>query len=202
MSEPVRFSNYGNGPSLHGKLLELISGARRRVWIKVPWWDTSTPARALLDAVVAAKRRGVEVLVLSRPEASNDAVHRELRAAGVKLVAVRYIHEKELIADDEAITYSMNFTGTEIERNENSGNRFTRPEDIEPLEAGFRTLVDNRAAASLGDEQWTGADKIICRRRRILRFSPAHMHWLRRIQPRTMRRARIGKAYLALLVRR
>ncbi|WP_137872704.1 DEAD/DEAH box helicase [Rhodococcus sp. Q] len=161
MSEPVRFSNYGNGPSLHGKLLELISGARRRVWIKVPWWDTSTPARALLDAVVAAKRRGVDVLVLSRPEASNDAVHRELRAARVKLVAVRYIHEKELIADDEAITYSMNFTGTEIERNENSGNRFTRPEDIEPLEAGFRTLVDNRAAASLGDEQWTGADKII-----------------------------------------
>ncbi|WP_137875462.1 DEAD/DEAH box helicase [Rhodococcus sp. Q] len=161
MSEQLRFSNYGNGPSLHGKLLEMISGARHRVWIKIPWWDTSIPARALLDAVIDAKRRGVDVLVLGRPEASNDAVHRELRAAGVELVAVRYIHEKELIADDEAITHSMNFTRTEMERNENSGNRFTRPEEIESLEAGFRMLVDNRAAASLGDEEWTASDKII-----------------------------------------
>lgn len=161
MSEPVQFSNYGSGPSLHGKLLEMIAGARRRVWIKMPWWDTSDPARALLDAVTAAKRRGVDVLIYSRPEASNDAVHRELRAARVNLVAVRYIHEKQLIADDEAITYSMNFTRTEIERNQNSGNPVTRPGEIEALEAGFRTLMDNRAAVSLGDEQWTVANTLI-----------------------------------------
>lgn len=62
---------------LYNALLGMIAGAQRRVWIKIPWWDTSVPARELTDAVIAARRRGAEVLVLCRPEASNDAVLRK-----------------------------------------------------------------------------------------------------------------------------
>ena len=157
----LRVSTYDGGNSLYDMLLELVTGAQRRVWIKTPWWDTSAPARRLTEAVVAAKARGVDVLLLCRPEASNDAVLRELRRAEIRIVAVRYIHEKELIADDVAVTHSMNFTRTEIERNQNSGSVFDTAEEIEDLEAGFRVLLENREAVGVGQEEWTPSSVLI-----------------------------------------
>ncbi|KXP14338.1 hypothetical protein AXK60_20510 [Tsukamurella pseudospumae] len=146
---------------LHPKLVELIDSAQHRVWIKVPWWDTSGVARELLGAVTGAAKRGLDVQVFSRPEASNDAAHRDLRRAGVELVPVRYIHEKELLADAVAITHSMNFTRTEIERNQNSGTLVTDPVGIEAIEAGFRQQLANRQAALVGEEEWTSSEKLI-----------------------------------------
>lgn len=157
----LRVTTYDDGNSLYDTVLELITAAQNRVWIKIPWWDTSPQARRLLDAVIAAKQRGVDVLVLCRPEASNDAVLRKLRRADISLTSVRYIHEKELIADDVAVTHSMNFTRTEIERNQNSGSVFDTPEEIDDLEAGFRTLLDNREAVSVGEEEWTPSSVLI-----------------------------------------
>ncbi len=133
----LRVTTYDGGNSLYDTVLELITAAQRRVWIKIPWWDTSPQARRLLDAVIAAKQRGVDVLVLCRPEASNDAVLRKLRRADISLTSVRYIHEKELIADDIAVTHSMNFTRTEIERNQNSGSVFDTPRGDRRPRSGF-----------------------------------------------------------------
>ena len=94
-----------------------------------------------------AQRRGLDVRVLCRPEASNDAVLRQLRQSGVTIVGVRYIHEKEVLADDVAESHSMNFTDREIERNQNSGFVFDAPDIVGATEAGFLALIENRAAA-------------------------------------------------------
>lgn len=161
MDGQQRFSTYGSGGSLFDQLIEMVTSARCRVWIKVPWWDVSGKARELLDVVTAAGRRGVDVLVLSRPESSNDAAHRELRQAGVRVVAVRYIHEKELVADNVALTHSMNFTRTEIDRNQNSGNLIVDHAAVDELVSGFERLLANRAAAAVGDEEWTPTDRLI-----------------------------------------
>lgn len=127
----------------------------------MPWWDASPLARRLLDSVLAAYRRGVDVRVLCRPESSNDAVLRTLRDVGVPVTAVRYIHEKEVIADDIAITHSMNFTSAEISRNQNSGFVHTDPVVVEAVEHGFLSLLDNASAVAEGEESWTPASALI-----------------------------------------
>ncbi|GEP47213.1 hypothetical protein MSA03_07210 [Microbacterium saccharophilum] len=160
-AEPRRLSNYGDGADLLAALTEALSSARVRLWVKVPWWDVSPLARRLLDGVLAAHRRGVDVRVLCRPEASNDAVMRTLRDAGVSVTAVRYIHEKEIIADELAITHSMNFTSAEISRNQNSGFVHTDPAMIEAVELGFRSLLENASTVAEGEESWTPASALI-----------------------------------------
>ncbi|WP_342001458.1 DEAD/DEAH box helicase [Microbacterium sp. LWH7-1.2] len=159
--EPRRLSNYGEGADLLVALIDAISSARTRVWVKVPWWDASPVARLLLESVLAAHRRGVDVKVLCRPESSNDAIIRELRSADVPIVPVRYIHEKELLADDVAITHSMNFTASETGRNQNSGFLHTDPAMVDAVELGFTSLIDNANAVVHGDEAWTAASTLI-----------------------------------------
>lgn len=160
-TEPRRLSNYGDGADLLVALNDAIARACARLWVKVPWWDASPLARRLLDGVLAAHRRGVEVRVVCRPEASNDAVLRALRDAGVAVTAVRYIHEKEIIADAVAITHSMNFTSAEISRNQNSGFVHTDPAMVEAVEFGFRSLLENASAVAEGEECWTAASALI-----------------------------------------
>lgn len=157
----IKVSNYGVGDDLLETLLKLIATASRRLWIKVAWWDTSPKGRDLVAAVIAARKRGLDVRVLCRPEASNDATLRDLRHAGVAILGVRYIHEKELLADDVAVTHSMNFTSKEIERNQNSGLVFDSADLVSAVENGFLALIANREAASVGDEEWTASTKLI-----------------------------------------
>lgn len=159
--DAAKVSNYGVGDDLLETLLKLMATASRRLWVKVAWWDSSPKGRDLVDAVIAARRRGVDVQVLCRPEASNDAVLRELRQAGIAICGVRYIHEKELLADEVAVTHSMNFTSKEIERNQNSGLVFDSPDLVEAVTNGFLALIENREAANVGDEEWTASSKLI-----------------------------------------
>ncbi|WP_417563410.1 DEAD/DEAH box helicase [Microbacterium sp.] len=160
-AEPRRLSNYGEGSDLLATLIDAIASARSRLWVKVPWWDASPIARRLLEAVLSSKRRGVDVMVLCRPETSNDAVVRELRDAAVTVVPVRYIHEKEVLADQVVVAHSMNFTAAEIGRNQNSGFLHVDPSMVEAVEVGFLTLIENATAAATGDEVWTPAATLI-----------------------------------------
>ena len=160
--EAQRVANYGEGATdLLDTLVELIRKSERRVWIKVPWWDESAGARRLTEAVLAAGTRGVDVVVLCRPEPTNGPAVRRLRAIGATVVGIRYIHEKELLVDDAAVQHSMNFTSKEIERNENSGFVFRSPELVEAVEIGFAQLLANKASAAVGEEAWTSSSKVI-----------------------------------------
>ncbi|MGY2702805.1 DEAD/DEAH box helicase [Nocardioides sp. HB32] len=161
--DAVKVSNYGVGDDLFETLLKVMATSTRRLWIKVAWWDASPKGRQLAEAAIVAQRRGLDVRVLCRPESSNDAVLRQLRQSGVTIVGVRYIHEMEVLADDVAVTHSMNFTDREIERNQNSGLVFDAPDIVGATEAGFLALIENRAAANVGDEEWTPSAKLIPR---------------------------------------
>lgn len=154
-------SNYGEGDDLFETLLKAMASATERLWIKAPWWDASPKGRQLANAAIEAQRRGVDVRLLCRPESSNDAVLRVIRQAGITVVGIRYIHEKEVLADDAAISHSMNFTSKEIDRNQNSGYLFQDSEQVSATERGFLALMENRAAASIGDEEWTASAKLI-----------------------------------------
>ena len=160
--ETQRATTYEDGNAdLFDTLLALIGEAAARLWIKVPWWDESPRARELSDAVVAACDRGVDVTLLCRPEAANDAVLRKLRRAGASIAGIRYIHEKEILADDVAMQHSMNFTRMEIERNQNSGMVIRDPQVVAAVEAGFRALTAAKEAAAQGEEVWTPIGKLI-----------------------------------------
>ena len=159
--EASKVSNYGVGDDLFDTLLKLMHTASRRLWIKVAWWDASAKGRQLADAAISARQRGIDVRVLCRPESSNDAILRDLRRAGIAIVGVRYIHEKEVLADDTAVSHSMNFTNKEIDRNQNSGLVFDSPDVVAATENGFLALIENRDAASVGDEEWSPSSKLI-----------------------------------------
>jgi hypothetical protein len=153
------------GPrSLQDELVGLMSAASQRVWVKVPWWKhRDTPGPALIfQELVAAAGRGCDVRVLLRPEASNSATLAALNKARVAVQALRYLHEKELLADTELLVHSANFTRPELHRNQNAGYRITRPQDIEAAEAAFELFWQAAAGTvAVGEEQWLPASTLL-----------------------------------------
>jgi superfamily II DNA/RNA helicase len=141
-----------------------MSAASQRVWVKVPWWkhrDTPGPAQ-IFQALVAAAGRGCDVRVLLRPEASNSATLAALNKARVAVQALRYLHEKELLADAELLVHSANFTRPELHRNQNAGYRITQSQDIQAAEAAFELFWQAAAGTvAAGKEQWLPAFKLL-----------------------------------------
>jgi cardiolipin synthase A/B len=97
-------------------ILSAIAGARRTLQVKM--FVFSDPA--LIDAVVAAKRRGVGVRVMLNParrsgQHDNRTTRRTLEHAGVDLKdanpAFDLTHEKSMVVDEEtAFVQSLNWT--------------------------------------------------------------------------------------------
>ncbi|MDQ1250245.1 MAG: hypothetical protein QG597_4624 [Actinomycetota bacterium] len=140
-SDDTALESTRDAAPLLAEILSLIAGARRRLWIKVPWWDhTSANGRELGRAVDAACQRGVDVRVIMRNDASSLSTVAALRQRKVPVRCVRYLHEKELIADDAYLMHSMNFTRAETERNSQVGTR---------LDDGIQ------AAADMFERAWT-----------------------------------------------
>jgi phosphatidylserine/phosphatidylglycerophosphate/cardiolipin synthase-like enzyme len=144
----------------------LIGSASRRIWVKVPRWkyrDTPGPAQ-LFKELVAAARRGCDVRVLLRPEASNSLTLAALNRERVSVQALRYLHEKELLADAELLVHSANFTRQELHRNENAGYRITRSEDIQAAEEAFDLFWKAAAGkVAVGEGQWIQASTLLPR---------------------------------------
>lgn len=102
------------------RLVALYEKARRYIYVAV-YGFTYPP---IVKALVAAKRRGVDVRVISDREKLNDPKQRAaletLRLAGIPILVNRHdglMHLKQVVVDDEVNTSgSMNQTG--------SGNRY------------------------------------------------------------------------------
>jgi cardiolipin synthase A/B len=103
-------------------VLDAIHGANRSVRVKM----FAFSHRALLDAVVAAHRRGVDVKVMLNPErrdgeADNDAAREMLQGFGIDVrtsnPAFDITHEKSMVVDDEhAFVESLNWTDDNFTR--------------------------------------------------------------------------------------
>jgi cardiolipin synthase len=96
-------------------LLDAIDGARRSLRVKM--FVFSDPG--LIDAVIAARKRGVDVRIMLNParrsgESENEETRRKLAAAGVSVTdsnpAFELTHEKSMIVDDAtAFVMSLNW---------------------------------------------------------------------------------------------
>ncbi|MDY6810205.1 MAG: DEAD/DEAH box helicase [Actinomycetota bacterium] len=147
--------------ALYRTLRSFVGAAEHRLWIKVPWWDGSPQAGTLLDDTIAAHRRHVDVIVFARPEASNDAVLRRLRSAGVRVVAVRNLHEKVVLADDRVLHPSTNFTRTALAADENPGTVHSASRLVDAFVAGFDLMRDGQDRVTGGEETWTPTATLI-----------------------------------------
>ena len=134
---------------------DLILGARERVWVKVPWWDAAAPAgKALGEALVDARRRGVDVRVIMRNDATGLKIIPRLRKQHIDVRPSRYLHEKELIADHSYLNHSMNFTRMETSRNSQSGVLLTGTAEVNVAAARFLDMWEQLASIERqrGDE--------------------------------------------------
>lgn len=108
-------------------LLGLIDGATRSLYVENEEMDSSD----VTDALVAAARRGVDVLVCMTNSSSWTSAFRELTDAGVHLRvyspdAALYIHAKVLVrdpgsSDQEAFAGSQNFSTESLRYNRELG---------------------------------------------------------------------------------
>jgi cardiolipin synthase len=97
--------------------LGAIAAAKQRIWVETPFLGS----QAMVDALIAAARRGVDVRLLTNGLKTNDAVpganllgagfYAELMRAGVKVYQQEQMtHSKILLADDTATIGSFNLT--------------------------------------------------------------------------------------------
>jgi replicative superfamily II helicase len=151
----------GTEGALYRSLVDCFATAQQRLWIKVPWWDTSPAASRLIDEAIAARRRGVDVVVVSRRVQSNAAAHGRLRDAEIQVVEVSNLHEKVVIADDQVLSHSANFARKELEVNQNSGLSVTSGDAVDAFVAGFEKMRDDEATFVIGEEKWTPTSDLV-----------------------------------------
>jgi phosphatidylserine/phosphatidylglycerophosphate/cardiolipin synthase-like enzyme len=132
----------------------LIAGAQRRVWVMqyVIRRDEDGPVAGLLQALVAARARGVEVrVVLDRgmvfgtadPDPKNDDAAAWCVAHGLQVVWDEVSitsHAKALLVDDTAIVGSHNWTRSALIDNREISVVLSEPRQIASLEAVFRGI--------------------------------------------------------------
>ncbi len=102
--------------TLYETLLLAIFGAKERIWIVTPYF---APDHALMDALLIARHRGVDVRIVTPlssdhfwVDTARSAFLRELESEGVKcyLYRKKMLHAKAILIDDEtAIVGSANF---------------------------------------------------------------------------------------------
>ncbi len=124
-----------------------IAGARQRVWIlQYVVRADDGPVGALLQALVDARARGVDVRVAldrgrlpdGQPDAKNDAAAAWLRDRGMTVVwdeEDRTSHAKIVIADGQAVVGSHNWTRSALLLNREVSLLITGPAEVASLAA-------------------------------------------------------------------
>ncbi|MGC4013834.1 MAG: phosphatidylserine/phosphatidylglycerophosphate/cardiolipin synthase family protein [Luteolibacter sp.] len=115
-----------------------INASRKRVWIENPYFA----ADDIVDEVIAAARRGVDVRVVlpnrgdsTIMDAGNAATARDLMAAGVKVYRYpRMTHMKVMIADDWATFGSANLDTLSMRINRELNLSTNDPGTVKALE--------------------------------------------------------------------
>jgi phosphatidylserine/phosphatidylglycerophosphate/cardiolipin synthase-like enzyme len=138
-----------------GTILEVLSSARQKIRVKM-FKLTSEP---ILQALIAAGRRGVDVKVLLNPSRSdgsraNDEAFEILRQGGVAVEwthpAFYVTHEKSMIVDQLAFICTFNFADKYFKKTRGYAIVSRNPEEVSEVLAGFeadwhrREFIPNR----------------------------------------------------------
>jgi len=140
----------------NSRIGEMIDGAKERLYV----YNQSLSDQVIIDKLIAAKQRGVDVHVLvGRREPTPDNPNQVepnkraldlLQAAGVKADYMNrnYLHAKGIVADNKTFIGSQNFTGGGLIRNREVGQIFDDPKLAQQMAESFlgdevaRTAVD------------------------------------------------------------
>ncbi|HEV3060426.1 MAG TPA: phospholipase D-like domain-containing protein [Vicinamibacterales bacterium] len=136
-------------------IIAAINGAARTLRVKMFVFSD----RALLRAVIAAKRRGVKVRVMLNParrsgEQDNEATRKALERAGVEVKdanpAFDLTHEKSMVVDDEtAFVESLNWATKNFTETRDYAVVTRRRQDVAEIIEGFEADWHRHAFASL-----------------------------------------------------
>ncbi len=109
--------------SIHTDLIDAISKSQERVWVEIYTWTD----KWLRDALIAAKRRGVDVKVILEPNVfgspkintpTYDAfIWAEIDVVYSDIYRFRFTHAKFFLLDDDVYISTWNFTRSFFEKN-------------------------------------------------------------------------------------
>lgn len=146
-----------------GSILEVISSARRRIRIKM----FKLTCEPILNGLIEARRRGVDVKVLLNPKRSdgsraNDEAFETLQAGQVAVEwtnpAFYVTHEKSMVVDDLAFICTFNFADKYFSATRGYAVVSRNPQEVEEVVAAFEAdwqrtdFVPNRLVWSQAGE--------------------------------------------------
>lgn len=125
-----------------GSILEVISSARRRICVKM----FKLTCEPILNSLIEARRRGVEVKVLLNPNRSdgsraNDEAFETLQKGDVAVEwtnpAFYVTHEKSMVVDDLAFICTFNLADKYFTKTRGYAVVCRNPQEVEEVVAGF-----------------------------------------------------------------
>src|SRR5579871_5176888 len=138
--------------------LDAVNGAKKSLRIKM--FLFSHPR--LLKAVIAARKRGVDVRVMLNParrsgKSENAQTHKKLKAAGIKVIdsnpAFEVTHEKSMVIDDEiAFVQSLNWDVKNLTGTRDYAVVTTHRNEVNEVIACFEADWNRKAFKALGDK--------------------------------------------------
>jgi phosphatidylserine/phosphatidylglycerophosphate/cardiolipin synthase-like enzyme len=134
-------------PSAEGNLLLLIKSAKKELDI----YNEEMADASIIDALISAEKRGVNVNVVMTYESADKNAFTELKNAGVQMHLFHgekfYIHAKMVLVDDDyAFLGSQNFSYTSLNQNRELGIFLSDPTIINSLYKTFYTDFNNAQA--------------------------------------------------------
>ncbi len=143
-TKDINFKNIVVTPdNSNTKIIDFIDSAKSKLYI----YNQELYDQNVIDHIVAAKQRGVDVHVLLGSQASdtgtgpnsNKAALAKLQAAGIpsQFFTKNYLHAKAIVADDKAFIGSQNFSTTALTKNREFGEIFSQKNIVDQLTKMF-----------------------------------------------------------------
>jgi len=139
-SDQIDFQNLVVTPENgEAKLLDFIDGAKQTLCV----YNQELTNSALVEHLIAAKQRGVDVQVLAaHPQSGTDRnawAIKKLQAAGITASEMTsdYLHAKAMVADDRAFVGSQNFSDNAMFKNRELGDLIDDPAAVDQLRQWF-----------------------------------------------------------------
>ena len=145
----------GKGPNdLTSTIDKIVSNAKKRIWIAVPWFYTKTEnewLKTLLDALCNSAKHGIDLRLFLRPDRDNQNITNQILLAGGKVFSkrsiVRHIHTKMVLSEREVLVTTANLTEFDLFRNLNSGTLSSDSRYLSDAEKDFLRLLEPEVEA-------------------------------------------------------
>jgi len=128
---------------------KIVSNAKQRIWIAVPWFYSRTEnewLKTLLDTLCNSVKRGIDLRLFLRPDPENHETTNQVLLAGGKVFSkreiVRHIHTKMILSEREVLITTANLTDFDLFRNLNSGTLSSDSRYLSDAEKDFLRLLE------------------------------------------------------------